>query len=212
MNIGLVATLAGLSVAGLAAVLGIWMERDQAKPPRYAYALSILILMATSVGLLQAYLDAESSAKLEEDMARMLEMLDELAQNSEDPALSEFVASEMKAQSRSNPRVVGKLRNRVAKRGGDPDAMLGRHLPAGDIKGGGKGGAKGGAKGSSGAKSAGAKGGDAKGGDAKASGKSAGGDEGKTARTSAEGGDAKGGDAKSGGGKSGGGKGGKGGK
>src|SRR5262245_12367451 len=131
MDTDLIITLAGLGVAGLAAVLGIWVERDKTKPPRYAYALSILILLATVVGMFQCYMDAKEGEKLEADMARMLQMLDKIANSTETPIpeLEAFVNSEINAQSRANPKVVAQLAQRVADEGGDPAAMLGKHLP-----------------------------------------------------------------------------------
>jgi hypothetical protein len=137
MDTDLIITLVGLVVAGLAAVLGIWVERDKEKPPRYAYALSILILLATIVGMYQCYSDAKQNEKLEADMARMLQMLDKIAANTEVeiPELEEFVNTEIAAQSRSNPAVVAKLAQRVADEGGDPGQMLSKRLPASDVEG-----------------------------------------------------------------------------
>jgi hypothetical protein len=137
MDVELIITLAGLTVAGLAAVLGIWVERDEAKPPRYAYALSILILLATMVGMYQCYSDAKQGEKLEADMARMLQMLDKISNESEVeiPELDELVRTEIAAQSRANPKVVTKLAQRVADEGGDPGEMLGKHLPPSEMEG-----------------------------------------------------------------------------
>jgi hypothetical protein len=130
-------TVIGLAVAGLAAVLGIWVERDEKKPPRYAYALSILILMATGVGMYQTYADALAGQKLEADMARMLATIERIASDSgdENPELQEFMKTELTAQSRANPKVVAKMAQRVADEGGDPTAMLQRHLPASEVEG-----------------------------------------------------------------------------
>ena len=131
---GLIVAMTGVLVAGLAAVLGIWMERDQAKPPRYAYALSALILLATVVSVMQSYLDAKAGEKMEEDMARMLLRMDTIAANSDDPALQELIGAELAAQSRSNPDVVKKLAQRVSDEGGDPTEMLGRHMDASEVE------------------------------------------------------------------------------
>ncbi len=131
---GLIVAMTGVLVAGLAAVLGIWMERDQAKPPRYAYALSALILLATVVSVMQSYLDSKAGEKMEEDMARMLQRMDEIAANSDDPALQELIGAELAAQSRSNPDVVKKLAQRVSDEGGDPTEMLGRHMDASEVE------------------------------------------------------------------------------
>lgn len=136
MDTDLIITIVGLSVAGLAAVLGIWVERDKTKPPRYAYALSILILLATIVGMYQCYADAKQGEKLEADMARMLQMLDKISAESEVPLpeLDSFVKTEIAAQSRANPKVVTKLAQRVADEGGDPQQMLAKHLPASEVE------------------------------------------------------------------------------
>src|SRR5690606_37916549 len=88
---GLIVAMTGVVVAGFSAVLGIWMERDHNKPPRYAYALSALILLATVVSVMQSYLDAKAGEKMEEDMARMLQRMDEIASTSDDPALQELI-------------------------------------------------------------------------------------------------------------------------
>lgn len=130
-------TVIGLAVAGLAAVLGIWVERDEKKPPRYAYALSILILLATAVGMYQSYEDALAGQKLEADMARMLATIERIASESgdENPQLQEFMKTELTAQSRANPKVVEKMAQRVADEGGDPTAMLQKHLPASEVEG-----------------------------------------------------------------------------
>ena len=134
MDIGIIVTVTGVVVAGFAAVLGIWMERDERKPPRYAYALSALILLATVVSVMQTYLDSKASEKLEGDMARMLLQLDKLAANSDDPELMAFLDQELNAQARANPDVVEKLAQRVSDEGGDPAAMLGKHIDAAELE------------------------------------------------------------------------------
>jgi hypothetical protein len=136
MSMDLIITLVGLSVAGLAAVLGIWVERDKTKPPRYAYALSILILMATAVGMFQTYMDAMQGDQMQADMARMLQMLEKVSSNSEVeiPELQQFVQAELATQSRANPKVVEKFAQRVVDEGGDPGEVLSKHLPAADVE------------------------------------------------------------------------------
>jgi hypothetical protein len=136
MNLEIIITLVGLTVAGTAAILGIWMERDRNKPPRYAYALSVLILMATFVSMFQTYQDAKQSEKIEADMARMLQMLDKIATTSEVeiPELNEFVKTEVATQSRANPAVVQKMAQRMADEGEDPTEALGSYLPAADVE------------------------------------------------------------------------------
>lgn len=136
LSLEVIFTLIGLTVAGLAAVLGIWMERDPRKPPRYAWALSVLILMATGVGMYQTYQDARASEKMEADMARMLQTLDKIAQNSdvELPDLNAFLKGELEAQSRANPDVVEKFAQRVSDDGGDPTDVLGSYLPPSEME------------------------------------------------------------------------------
>ena len=79
MDTGLIISLAGLGVAGFSSLLGIWLERDMDKPKKIAAALSILIILATGVGMVQALLDQESQQKMEGDLARMLATLDKIA-------------------------------------------------------------------------------------------------------------------------------------
>ena len=67
MDLGLLLTFIAVGVAGLAAGLGIWMERDPRRPPRWAYGLSLLILMATLVTLATSYMDRK---RADEDQAQ----------------------------------------------------------------------------------------------------------------------------------------------
>jgi len=131
---GLLVTLLAVFVAGLAAVLGIWMERDKQKPPRYAWALSALIVLATLVSLMQSYIDQQDQERLKEDMARLLATMDKIATESDDPALAELLKSELTAQSRSNPEVIDKVAQRVSDEGRDPTEVLGKHLDAADME------------------------------------------------------------------------------
>ncbi len=134
MDTGLLVTLTAVFVAGLAAVLGIWMERDERKPPRYAYALSALIVLATLVSLMQSFLDKGEQDQIKEDMARLLTTMDKLASETENPELLELVKSEMSAQSRANPEVVQKVAQRVSDEGRDPTEVLGKHLDAAEME------------------------------------------------------------------------------
>jgi hypothetical protein len=136
VSLDVMITEVGILVAGFAAVLGIWLERDHSKPPRYAWWLSLLIILCTFVGMFQTLADAKEGAKLEADMARMLATLDKIAQNSEVeiPELNEFVKNEVSAQARANPDVVKKLAQNVADEGGDPAEMLGSYLPPSEVQ------------------------------------------------------------------------------
>ncbi len=133
MDTGLMLAIIGLVVAGLSSVLGIWMERDPSRPPRWAILLTALIVMATVVSLFQSAQDAQESAAMEEDMARMLQSLDRLSQSS--PEVGQFLAKEMEAQKRANPDVIQKVAARVTAEGGDASAMLAKHLPASEMGG-----------------------------------------------------------------------------
>lgn len=136
MSIGLIITLAGLGVAGFSSLLGVWLERDDDKPKKIAIALSVLIVLATGVGMVQAMLDEQDKEKMEGDLARMLQTLDKIASSSDVaiPELDALVKSELSAQSRSNPDVVKKMAQRVADEGGDPNAMLGNYLSASEVQ------------------------------------------------------------------------------
>ncbi len=136
VGMDLIITEVGIFVAGFAAVLGIWLERDKTKPPRYAWWLSLLILLATFVGMFQTLADAKEGEEIKADMARMLATLDKIAQNSdvEIPELNEFVKSEVSAQARANPDVVKKVAQRVSDEGGDPAEMLGSYLPPSEVE------------------------------------------------------------------------------
>ena len=133
-DMDLVVTFTAVFVAGLAAVLGIWMERDERKPPRYAWALSALILLATFVSLMQSFFDKSEQDALKDDMARLLTTMDRLATESDDPALLELVKSELNAQSRSDPTMVNRVAQRVSDEGRDPTEVLGKHLDAAEVE------------------------------------------------------------------------------
>ncbi|MBN2714968.1 MAG: hypothetical protein JXX14_03880 [Deltaproteobacteria bacterium] len=134
---GLLIAMIGVLIAGLASIVGIWVERDSSRPKHWAFSLSALILMTTVVSMYQSYDDALASEKMEEDLARMLAQLDRIASDSdvEIPGLNDLLAKELEAQSRSNPDVVSKVSERVTADGGDANAMLSRHLPPSEMKG-----------------------------------------------------------------------------
>lgn len=132
---GLYLALAGVTIAGLSAVLGIWVERDTRRPPRYAIAISLLILLSTFVALGQSWLEHQQNQRLEEDIARMMEALDGLAsQDGTNGEVRAFVGRELSALGRSNPRVVRRMSRRIQARGGDPDEVVGRYLKAADYE------------------------------------------------------------------------------
>ena len=50
MDWGLIATIVGICVAGLAGVLGVWMERDRNAPPKWAWVEYVLSQRGPEVG------------------------------------------------------------------------------------------------------------------------------------------------------------------
>jgi len=145
MNILLLVVLIGIAVAGLAAVVAIWVERDRARPRKFAWALSVLILLATGVTILQSILqdkqekldkaaDEAEKEKLRGDMERMMQTLDKIASESGDPRLQQFLSTEIEAQSRANPEVVQKLAQRYADEGENPAQKLAKHLPKSEVQ------------------------------------------------------------------------------
>ena len=145
MDMLILVVLVGIAVAGLAAVVAIWVERDRKRPRKFAWALSVLILLATGVTILQSILQdkqdkAEKAAdevvkdKLRGDMARMMQTLDKIAGESGDPRLAQFLSTEIEAQSRANPQVVQKLAQRYADEGEDPAQKLAKHLPKSEVQ------------------------------------------------------------------------------
>ena len=173
MDWGLWLAVCAVLVAGVAAVVGLWMERDPRRPPRWAYSLSFLIVLTTIVTVATSYADnlqdnqrdaaakdryddlktkakllqegndrleeaagesKEREEKMQEDIARMLVKLNEMAKGSADTGLQEFVKTEMGAQSRSNEQVVSKVAQQVKDSGGDPDAVLASVLPEQELQ------------------------------------------------------------------------------
>jgi hypothetical protein len=133
MSAGLFVTIAGLIVAGVSALLGVWVGWDPQKPPRYAIALSVLILLSTAVSMTQAYLKARDGAKLEADIARILDDLDRMS--GQDPAVDQYVSEEIRSQARSRPEVVNHLADRAEARGETIESLLTRRgLTAGDLE------------------------------------------------------------------------------
>jgi len=173
MDIGMIVTFAGIVVAGLAGVLGVWMERDPEAPPRWAWVFSVLILVATGIEMAHSTVQAAEDGQTEEAMARVLEQLTIISAHSDNPALASFVSSELAAQARNNPGVVAKLEKKVAAKGGDVKAIR-RQAAAGRTGRpvGAKAGGKAGAGARTGSKAGGKAGGSKSGG--KADGKSGG--------------------------------------
>lgn len=121
MWVALLVSFLGVLVAGLAGVLGVWMERDARSSLVWPMLFSCLILFATGVELVhtgyQTFIDARTDIQL----ATLLGRLSDLAANN--PELDRFVASELAMQERANPGVVRRLERSVSSRGGDPSAV-----------------------------------------------------------------------------------------
>lgn len=123
MDVGMIVTFAGLFVAGLAGVLGVWMERDPEAPPKWAFVFSFLIVIATGVEMSHSVVQASEDGVTEEKMAVVLEALSELAESGKNPALANLVNTEMAAASRANPGVMKKMEKRARAKGKDPKAV-----------------------------------------------------------------------------------------
>ena len=216
MDIGMIVTFAGLFVAGLAGVLGVWMERDQEAPAKWAWVFSFLICVATGVEMSHSVVQAAEDGVTEEKMATVLEALAELAASGDNPALQGLVNTELAAASRSNPGVMKKMEKKAKAKGKDPKAIkrqanAGRRKAAGlpakkpaakggkaGSKAGGKAGGKapGKAGGKAGSKSGSKSGGKADGKGGKSDGKAGGKADGKGGKSDGKGGKS---DGKSGG-------------
>jgi|GEM_PF-4494602 len=222
MNLGLMVTFAGILVAGVAGVLGVWMERDRDAPQRWAWVFSALIVVAVGIEMVHSVSAAAGDAETEERMASVLEQLAFISENSDNPALKSFVGSELAAQARNNPEVMSKVGEKIAAKGGDPNKLrrqaavarrkaagLPARRPPGAARPGskaGKGKGKGKGKGSSKGKGKGKGKGKSKGGKSKSKGGKSGkkGGKGKGGNSKSKGGKSGGKSGKSGGGKKGG--------
>jgi enamine deaminase RidA (YjgF/YER057c/UK114 family) len=115
----------GLLVTAIAAVVGIWIDRDEERPRSYSTWLTVLVVLATGVGVVQAYSGFLNETKLRGDIARILQKIDKIAHQgkADVPALNEVLKKEVTVQSRSNPDVLAQMAQRVADEGGDPKAV-----------------------------------------------------------------------------------------
>jgi hypothetical protein len=123
MDLGLIVTFAGVIVATIAGVLGVWMERDRSAPPKWAWVFSGLIIVAMFIEMGHSSAAAAEGAAVDEKMANVLEQLATISAKSDNPALNSFVGSELAAQARNNPEVMEKVADKVAAKGGDPKAL-----------------------------------------------------------------------------------------
>ncbi len=136
MDLELTVTFAGILVAGVAGVLGVWMERDREAPQRWAWVFSSLIVVAVGIEMVHSVAAEAEDSATEERMATVLEQLAQISEGSDNPALKSFVGSELAAQARNNPSVMDKVGAKIAASGGDPtrlrrQAAVGRRTAAG---------------------------------------------------------------------------------
>ncbi len=120
LDVGLLVSFAGIAVAALAGILGVWMERDREHKPYFAILFSLVIFFASFIELGRAIAVAWQDASTKDAMATVLEQLTELSEKSDDPELASFVRAEL---SRSDPGVLKRVQKKVAAKGGDPNAV-----------------------------------------------------------------------------------------
>lgn len=120
MDLELTVTFAGIVLAGVAGVLGVWMERDREAPQKWAWVFSSLIVVAVGIEMVHSVSAEAEDAVTEERMATVLEQLTQISERSDNPALKSFVGSELAAQARNNPEVMEKVGEKL----GDPDRLL----------------------------------------------------------------------------------------
>lgn len=136
MDIGLIVTFAGVLVATLAGVLGVWMERDPDAPKRWAFVFSGFILVSSGVELLNSLDSAAEGARTDAKLATVLLAMSDLAAKGGNPALEQFVGAELAVQARANPQMVKKMEKEIKAKGGDPTTITkraaeGRRLASG---------------------------------------------------------------------------------
>lgn len=93
-SIGLIASILALSLGAFSAVLGMWVTRDAERPAMFAVAMSVLILTAVGVGIVQSYLDAVEGAQKRADLARMMITIKEIAMATGDTELAALIEAE----------------------------------------------------------------------------------------------------------------------
>lgn len=133
---GLFISEVGLLLTAVSAVVGIWIDRDTERPLRYSVWLTLLVVLATGVGVFQSYTGYLDQEKLKGDIARILQKVDKIANqgNADVPALNEVLKNEVSEQTRDNPDVMAAIAQRVADEGGDPKAVLGAYLTEQDVQ------------------------------------------------------------------------------
>lgn len=136
MELDIILTVTSIAVAAITSVVGIWIERDPSRTKTIAYILSSLIVMASFVSIAQSYMDERAKQKMEGDLARMLVMLNQMADKAggESSELQALIKSELNTQSRNNPSVIKRVAQRISDNGGDPSRTLGAYLPPADVE------------------------------------------------------------------------------
>jgi len=89
----LYASLAALSIGGLAAIAGLWIGRDKSRPIYFAVAMTFLIASAVGVGMAQSYMDAIEMVKKKKDLKNMMSMVSEIAVATGDEELAALIES-----------------------------------------------------------------------------------------------------------------------
>lgn len=136
VDTGLFISETALAITALAALVGIWVDRDPERPLRYSVWLTVLAVLATAVGMFQTYDDHLSEEKLNGDIARVVQKVDKIAHQSDAdvPALNEVLKNEVAEQQKKNPKVVGYIAQRVADEGGNPQEVFETYLDQNDVK------------------------------------------------------------------------------
>ncbi|GEM_PF-5836473 len=91
---GVKLSVSALLIGGVAAILGLWVGRDQRRPATFALAMSGLIGSAIGVGAVQSYLDSVDGLAKEADLERMMTMVAEIAVASGDTELAALIEAE----------------------------------------------------------------------------------------------------------------------
>lgn len=123
MDIGLIVSFAGVVVATLAGVLGVWMERDPDSPRIWGFVFSAFILASSGVELVNTLDSTTEAAETDAKLATVLMAMSELAAKGNNPALEQFVGAELAVQARANPEVVKVMEKKVVAKGGDPASV-----------------------------------------------------------------------------------------
>jgi hypothetical protein len=133
MNLGLFTAIVALILTGLSSLIGLWVDRDPQRPPRWAVALSGMVVLSTLLGLVQLWDKHLSVRRSEEMLARILDDLDQLA--GRDPAVDRYVDQAIQSQVQTNPNFVVDFGERTVARGEAVEAVLQRRgLSAADLR------------------------------------------------------------------------------